>query len=476
MCALALTVAWGGGTALAQDDSGQGNVIHVVQPGENLFRISLRYNVSMASIAAANNIANYNLIFAGQQLIIPAGGGTGTTPTQPAPTTPTAPGGSTGSYTVVSGDTLARIAQRFGTTVQAIVTANGIANPNLIFPGQVLNIPGATGTPGGANPTPIPSPGGGVPISGGFELGGHVDSFSYPDQMRGARMTWVKRQIRWNPGQPASIVQGAIDQARANGFKILLGIVGSDVSLLRNNRAQYIQEFSNFLSGVAALGPDGVEIWNEPNLAREWPAGQVSGAAYTEMLRAGYQAIKSVNQNIMVISGAPSPTGFFGGAGCANDGCNDDTFIRQMAQAGAANFADCIGIHYNEGILPPSATSGDPRGNSGHYSRYFQTMVNLYASVFPSKQLCFTELGYLTREGLGPLPGAFAWAANTTGQQQAEWLAQAVTRARQSGRVRLMIIWNVDFTRYDNDPMAGYAIIRPDGTCRACVTMGAAMQ
>ncbi len=45
--------------------------VHVVQPGENLFRISLRYGVSMSAIAAANGITNYNLIFAGQQLIIP---------------------------------------------------------------------------------------------------------------------------------------------------------------------------------------------------------------------------------------------------------------------------------------------------------------------------------------------------------------------------------------------------------------------
>jgi hypothetical protein len=53
--------------------------------------------------------------------------------------------------------------------------------------------------------------------------------------------------------------------------------------------------------------------------------------------------------------------------------------------------------------------------------------------------------------------------------------AGAVTLARQSGRVRLMIVWNVDFTVYGGDPQAGFAIIRPDNTCRACVTMGAAM-
>jgi LysM repeat protein len=61
-----------------------GNVVHVVQRGENLFRISLRYGVTMASIAALNGIANFNLIYAGQRLIIPARGSTPVTTTTSA--------------------------------------------------------------------------------------------------------------------------------------------------------------------------------------------------------------------------------------------------------------------------------------------------------------------------------------------------------------------------------------------------------
>lgn len=453
--------------------SAQGQTIHVVQPGDNLFRLSLRYNTTIGAIAAANGIVNVNLIYVGQQLVIP---GPGTPPTPPPATgvPPTQAPGQVTTYTVVRGDYLSSIARRFNTTVAAIAQLNGIVNVNLIYPGQVLRISGS-----GPAPQPTPAPGATqapvptlAPGTTSFELGGHVFSFSYPDQMRGAGMTWAKTQIRWNQGDPASIAQGAIDAARSRGFKVLLGIVGNPAQLAANP-SQYYQQFATFLGGVAALGPDAIEVWNEQNIDREWPRGLISPAAYTQMLSAAFQAIKRANPNVLVISGAPAPTGFFGGA-CTGNGCDDDAFIRGMAAAGAAQFADCIGVHYNEGIVPPDATSGDPRGSSSHYTRYYPRMVNLYASVFPNKQLCFTELGYVSPEGFGPLPPGFEWGAGNTVQEQAEWLARAATLARQSGRIRLMIVWNVDSTNYGADPQAGYAIVRGN-QCLACITLGAAM-
>jgi LysM repeat protein len=451
-----------GTTVLAQQ------TVHVVAPGDNLFRISLRYGVSMQAIAQANGITNLNLIFVGQRLTIPAGGTTPPPPTA-VPGGPTAtPIPAEGTYTVVRGDTLGAIARRFGTTVQAIASINGIANPNLIFPGQVLRIPGGGTVPATPVPGVTPAP----PPAGGFELGGQVFSFSFPDQMRGAGMNWAKSQLNWNQGDPASIAQGAIDAAHSRGFKVLLSIKGNAAQLAANP-TQYYQNFANFLGGVAALGPEAIEVWNEQNIDREWPVGQINGASYTQMLSAAYQAIKRANSNVLVVSGAPAPTGFFGGT-CQNNGCDDNVYIRQMASAGAGQFMDCVGAHYNEGILPPDQRSGDPRGNSGHYTRYFFGMLDLYASVFPGKPICWTELGYLSPEGFGPLPGAFSWAANTSVQEQAEWLARAAILSRNSGRVRLMMVWNVDATEYGTDPQAGYAIVRGN-QCVACITLGAAM-
>lgn len=462
-----------------------GETLYTVQRGDTLFAIAIRQRSTVAAIAARNGIANVNLIYIGQQLVIPVSGTTptpipptGVPPTGVPPTSvpPTTPPGGTVTYVVVPGDTLGAIARRFGTTVTSIAQLNGIVNPNLIRVGQRLIISGT-----GPVPTPTRVPTGSPPVpttpptTTGFELGGHALTFSSPQSMQSARMTWAKIQIRWSLGQPASIVEGAVNAARGSGFKVLLGIVGVP-SQLGANPTSYYQQFAAFVGSVASTyRPDAIEVWNEPNIDREWPAGQISPSGFTSMLRQAYQAIKAGNPSTMVISGAPAPTGYFGG-GCSGTGCDDKPFMEQVRNAGGANYMDCVGIHYNEGILSPDATVGDPRGNPNHYTRYYRSMLNTYSAIFPSKPLCFTELGYLSPQGLGPLPPSFAWASNTTVAQQGDWLARAVTLSRQSGRVRLLIVWNVDATQYDsNDPQAGYAIVR-NGQCSACSKLAAAMQ
>jgi LysM repeat protein len=104
-----------------------GEKTHVVQPGENLFRIALYYGMSHQTLAAANGIINPDIVYIGQTLTIPA---EGTTPTTP-----------TGNHVVQPGENLFRIALKYGVTVEAFAIANGISNVNLIYPGQELVIP-----------------------------------------------------------------------------------------------------------------------------------------------------------------------------------------------------------------------------------------------------------------------------------------------------------------------------------------------
>lgn len=321
---------------------------------------------------------------------------------------------------------------------------------------------------------PAVNPGPGSIQVGAFEYGGQVtgvDSQTAIAAMRQAGMTWMKLQVIYRPGNDPAAVGSLIQTAKGNGFKILISALGEPTDLASGGGG-YIQGFASYLSGVASYGPDAIEVWNEPNISREWPVGQISGANYAAMLGNAYAAIKGASPGTMVISAAPAPTGGEG-AFPAGHVRNDDAWLNEFVQAGGAQYADCIGVHYNEGILPPTATSGDPRDD--FYTRYFGAMVNLYFEM-TQKPLCFTELGYLTPEGYGAaLAENFMWGSQTTVAQQAAWLAQAIAMSSQSGKVRLLIVWNVDFTRYDgNDPQGGYAIIRPGGGCPACAAIAAA--
>lgn len=140
---------------------------YIIQRGDTLLSIASRFGTTVQSILAANpQITNPNLIVVGQVIIIP-----GAAPGPPSPPPPPPPPGGPGTYVVQRGDTLSAIARRFGTTVQAILAANPqITNPNLIFPGQVLAIPGAGPGPEPPPPPPPPPPGGTYVVQRGDTL------------------------------------------------------------------------------------------------------------------------------------------------------------------------------------------------------------------------------------------------------------------------------------------------------------------
>ncbi len=324
---------------------------------------------------------------------------------------------------------------------------------------------------GAVTPNPnsnLPAPVSGSAVSGSFEVGGQIVGLSTATRaaLQKAKMKWVKVQL--HVGQDGS---GWISEAHGAGYKILFSVIGDKAQVMNSS---YQDTYAAFVAGLASKGADGIEIWNEMNIDREWPSGQISGANYVPLLAKAYNAIKTANANTLVITGALAPTGFFGAAGCTSQGCNDDVYAQQMAAAGAAQYADCIGVHYNEGVVSPKQSTGDPRDN--YPTRYYGTMLNRAVGPFGNKQACFTELGYLTPEGYGALPGAFAWAQNTSIAEQAQWLAEAAVLSAQSGRVRLMIVFNMDFTLWGADPQAGYAIIRADGSCPACDSLGHVLQ
>ncbi|MFD1507699.1 LysM peptidoglycan-binding domain-containing protein [Georgenia yuyongxinii] len=128
-----------------------------VQPGDTVSHIALRTGSSVDAIVRANNLDALALIRVGQMLKIPSASAVASASSGPAPSTSTA---GTGRHSVRGGETLSGIAKSYGTTVGAIVSANGLKSAHLIRIGQQLTIPGATARPATAAPvsTPVTTP------------------------------------------------------------------------------------------------------------------------------------------------------------------------------------------------------------------------------------------------------------------------------------------------------------------------------
>ena len=100
-----------------------------IKSGDTLSSLAREYNTTVSELVKLNNIANPNLIYAGESLLVPTNSDTNGSQN-----------GTVETYTVKSGDTLSQIAQMFNTTVTQIAKDNNIQNINLIYPGQKLQV------------------------------------------------------------------------------------------------------------------------------------------------------------------------------------------------------------------------------------------------------------------------------------------------------------------------------------------------
>jgi LysM repeat protein len=129
-----------GAATSVPNPSGTGT--YTVRSGDTLFTIAARYNTTVATLAQLNNIVNPNLIYPGQVLrvsaavppALPTPQPTQVSAPTPSPSRPT-------THVVQPGENLFRISLKYNITWDVLARANGITNPNLIFPGQVLVIP-----------------------------------------------------------------------------------------------------------------------------------------------------------------------------------------------------------------------------------------------------------------------------------------------------------------------------------------------
>lgn len=138
-----LIIPGSGGAAVSANPTSGGR--HVVQAGENLYRIGLKYSVTVEAMMTANALVNADQIYVGQVLAIPGTGGV-------LPAANSIPASSVKTHVVKVGQTLSGIASLYGITAWGLAQANNISNPSLIYAGQVLIIP--NGAAAQAKPAP----------------------------------------------------------------------------------------------------------------------------------------------------------------------------------------------------------------------------------------------------------------------------------------------------------------------------------
>lgn len=137
--------------------------VYTVQTDDVLITIAEKFGVDYLTIMALNGLTDESILFVGDEILIPNPGMDFPTPT---PLPPNLRRGAEIEYFVLPGDSIKIIAEKFLSTVEDIIAANDLENPDAIFPGQILIVPvklvtptfGPSPTPEGVIPSETPTP------------------------------------------------------------------------------------------------------------------------------------------------------------------------------------------------------------------------------------------------------------------------------------------------------------------------------
>jgi LysM repeat protein len=464
---------------------------YTVQAGDNLFRIALRFGTTTSAMAAENGIVNPSLIYVGQVLKIPGSSSSNTSqPTAvPQATATPAPSSSTQTYVVVPGDTLFKIAVRNSTTVAQILAVNTIANPNIIYVGQKITLPstGASASPAATEAAPS------TITNAGFAYGIEIFPFNQnvstlTAQVAQLGVTWVKVEVDWKDLEP---VEGQISFAtldpvvaalEANNLNILLTVSTAPswarTSVDEDGPPDNFDDFATFVSALAEQYAGRVaayEIWNEPNLRREWNSDvyPIRADHYVSLLSKAYTAIKAKDANAKVISAGLAPTGF-------NDGVNaidDRVFLQDMYSNDVADYSDAIGAHPSGWANPPNATCcTQPEGVESHYSDthfYFKDTLNAYRVIMDRNNdsgtaIWVTKFGWGTSADTNAPSTSSSYLAYTDLTEQATYDSEGFAAGKALNFVGPMFLYNLNGCQSTADQVEAcyFGLIGPSGTAR----------
>ena len=336
-------------------------------------------------------------------------------------------------------------------------------------------------------PPPVPKPGYGVQVH--LFAGNVAETLEWA---RGLGVGWVKQQVTWHTIEhgPGDLewepLDRAVEACNGFGFQLLLSVVHAPdwtrSSELESGPPADYAEFGRFMEQLATRYRGRVaayELWNEPNLAREWQGDTLDPARFVALVAEGAQGVRAADSGALVISGAPAVTGI-------NDGVvaiDDRAFLRGMYEAGIAQWVDGIGAHPYGFANPPDESWQDPThvasGHNDHPSFFFRDTLEDYHAIMVAAgdadhRIWVTEFGWPSIEGLG---GSDKTPVNTSGWEYVREVSEAqqadyVVRAFRLGEERLwvgpMFLWNLNLATIwgAGDPVSAYSLLRPDGSYR----------
>ena len=288
---------------------------------------------------------------------------------------------------------------------------------------------------------------------------------------------WAKIQVRWCDFESSkghadlSQIDRFMAAASSHSIKVLFSVVcapnwsRADGGAGGSGPPDNMQDAADFMGGLAAkycnAGLGAIEVWNEHNLLTEWHGKPISAPMYMDMLKKSYTSIKSHCPSVVVVSGAPTPTGV-----TSSTAIDDVTFLTQLYQNGLKDYSDAIGAHPSGFGNPPDVPAGTPNPTGqfqGHRSFYFRGTMETYRQVMvqfgdKNKQIWPTEFGW----GVDPSPKpGYEYEKFISLDQQAAWLVKAYQMMKSWGWVGVATLWNLDFTDMGNETGAFHVVGRP---------------
>lgn len=205
------------------------------------------------------------------------------------------------------------------------------------------------------------------------------------------------------------------------------------------------------------------QVWNEPNLSREWGSRPPDAAAYTDLLRVCAEAIRAADPAAIVISAGLAPTGTHDATARP-----DDVFLQELYDAGFQRYADVVGMHA-PGFSPPQLSPDEAERQGGQRFFTFRRVEDLrrimVANGDASRQAAILEVGWTTDPGINP---SYAWFA-VDEETQARYMVEAYRYAADHWRpwVGLMsAIYIADPSWTPDDEEYWWAVTTPDGYTR----------